>query len=585
MRIPRPAWRRDLSGPTPPWVAQVLRGLACALVAALIALPVAAERAVEQVRFDDHLGTFPVEVGLCHDGRSTLDTGLFGKVFWGQTGSYGFGAYARATGPPEAGGTLASYVDPKFIQANVALIDDPDRTVDAYAAELSSDLRQHLLRDELLAATLGGGLLFLLVPRGPWPGVSRRRQLATTTALAAVGAVLSVGIAGQLFATWDCNDPSGTVYSIPGVDNLYFGSPETREIAAQVKPFIDKNTRRIEQQGNAYEDAATASFTSALARRSAELHPRSGERLVIAEADPQGSFVGVHVRTVLYDALATALDPDPISLRTIAGDVSSNGTVAEAAYIKAEAKVGGEVPVAAVGGDHDSTRTWQQMVDDGIELPDLDTVEIGDLQVSGANDREHKALFGVLVTNEEGISEEELGARLRTVVDKDGPDGARGRIVLLHQPDAVAGYLGLDDLVDVRAVDGSLTTPYDDGIADQPPGVVDIGHLHATDGPWVLWNTDGDEITWTVVDQLGTAGGVENTPTFSRFSTPLSAPLKVLSVRLQYMDAESGLETGFVTVSCSLEADCTISERTDVGLPGGKPRPNDTPGRQTSGSP
>ena len=409
MRIPRPAWRRDLSGPTPPWVAQVLRGLACALVAALIALPVAAEQAVEQVRFDDHLGTFPVEVGLCHDGRSTLDTGLFGKVFWGQTGSYGFGAYARATGPPEAGGTLASYVDPKFIQANVALIDDPDRTVDAYAAELSSDLRQHLLRDELLAATLGGGLLFLLVPRGPWPGVSRRRQLATTTALAAVGAVLSVGIAGQLFATWDCNDPSGTVYSIPGVDNLYFGSPETREIAAQVKPFIDKNTRRIEQQGNAYEDAATASFTSALARRSAELHPRSGERLVIAEADPQGSFVGVHVRTALYDALATALGPDPISLRTIAGDVSSNGTVAEAAYIKAEAKVGGEVPVAAVGGDHDSTRTWQQMVDDGIELPDLDTVELGDLQVSGANDREHKALFGVLVTNEEGTSEEELG--------------------------------------------------------------------------------------------------------------------------------------------------------------------------------
>ena len=130
----------------------MLRGLACALAAALIALPVAVERAVEQVRFSDHLGTFPVEVGLCHDGRSTLDTGLFGKVFWGQTGAYGFGAFARATGPPEAGGTLASYVDPKFIQANVALIDDPDRTVDAYAAELSSGLRQHVLLDELLAA-------------------------------------------------------------------------------------------------------------------------------------------------------------------------------------------------------------------------------------------------------------------------------------------------------------------------------------------------------------------------------------------------------------------------------------------------
>ena len=561
----------------------MLRWLACAVAAALIALPVAVERAVEQVRFSDHLGTFPVEVGLCHDGRSTLDTGLFGKVFWGQTGTFGFGAYARATGPPEAGGTLASYVDPKFIQANVALIDDPDRTVDAYAAELSSGLRQHLLLDELLAATLGGALLFVIVPHGPWADVSRRRQRVTTAAAVTVATVLSVAAAGGLFAAWDCNSPAGTVYTIPGVDHLSFGSPETREIASQVEPFIDKNTRRIKAEGRAYEDAATLSFTSALARQGADLRPRTGERLVIAEADPQGSFVGVHVRTALYDALAASLGPDAISLRTIAGDVSSNGTVAEAAYIKAEAKVGGDVPVAAVGGDHDSTRTWQQMADAGIELPDLDTVEVDGLRVSGAHDREHKALFGALVTNEEGVTEEELGARLRKVVDDSGT--GQGRIVLLHQPDAVAGYLGLDDLTAVRALDGSLTAPYDDGIPDQPPGVVDIGHLHIADGPWVLWNTAGDEVTWTVVDQLGTAGGVENAPTFSRFSTPLSAPLKVLSVRLQYIDGESGLETGFVTVSCSLEADCTISERTDVGLPGGKPRPTgDLLGPQRTGS-
>ena len=113
VRTPRSAWRRHLTGPAPPWVAPVLRGLACALAAALIALPVAVERAVEQVRFSDHLGTFPVDVGLCHDGRSTLDTGLFGKMFWGQTGAYGFGAFARATGPPEAGDALASYVEPE----------------------------------------------------------------------------------------------------------------------------------------------------------------------------------------------------------------------------------------------------------------------------------------------------------------------------------------------------------------------------------------------------------------------------------------------------------------------------------------
>jgi hypothetical protein len=87
----------------------------------------------------------------------------------------------------------------------------------------------------------------------------------------------------------------------------------------------------------------------------------------------------------------------------------------------------------------------------------------------------------------------------------------------------------------------------------------------------VVWNTDGGRVTWTVVDQLGTAGGVENAPTFSRFSTPFSAPLKPLMVRLQYVDVKSGLQTGYVTVQCELDARCSISGRVDVGRPGGQP--------------
>ncbi len=543
----------------------VIRFLVCGFAAALIALPLGAERAVEQVTFQDNLGTFPVEVGLCHDGRSTLDTGLFGKVYVAQTGAFGFGAIARATGPPEAGGTLASYVDPQFIQANVALIDDPDETVRAYASELSSGLREHLARDELLAFLLGGAVLFAIVPRRRWAGVSPGRRVAVPLALVAVATALSGLVALRAFDSWDCSSPTGTEYTIPGVDRISFGSPETREVAAQVKPFIEKNTKRIEATGKAYEDDASRTFIAALDAKAAEITPREGETMVLAEADPQGSFVGTRVRSQMYDALQTALGPDAISLRTIAGDVSSNGTVAEAGYIAAEAKVGGEIPVAAAAGDHDSTRTWEQMTSNGITLPDLKTVDIDGIKVSAGNDREHKTLFGGLVTNSSGITEQQLGEKLREAVD-DEP-----RIVVLHQPDAVAGYLGLDNLDQVRALEHGRTSPYDDGVPDQPPGIVDIGHLHQAAGPWVIWNTDTDELTWTVVDQLGTAGGVENAPTFSRFSTPLSAPLKVLSVRLQYLNLESGLETGYATVSCELNGTCAISDRTDVGLPGGQP--------------
>jgi hypothetical protein len=335
-----------------------------------------------------------------------------------------------------------------------------------------------------------------------------------------------------------------------------------------VKPFIDKNIRRIDEAADRYEATAATSLKSVVTQDAAALAPRKGETLVLAEADTQGSFVGVHVRRALYADLADALGPDAISLRTIAGDVTSNGTVAESEYVKEEADVTPDVPVAAVGGDHDSEKTWAQMDKEGFALPDLTTLDVNGLKVSGAHDREHKTLFGGSITNSSGISEEDLGARIRKKVG----DGTG--IVLMHQPSALVGYLGPDVLTSLRArveTTASRTVPHDDGVPDLPPGIVDVGHLHEADGPWVVWNTDGDTVTWTVVDQLGTAGGVENAPTFSRFSTPFSPPLKPLMVRLQYVDVDSGLQTGYATVECGLDAACTISARTDVGIPGGQP--------------
>jgi hypothetical protein len=52
--------------------------------------------------------------------------------------------------------------------------------------------------------------------------------------------------------------------------------------------------------------------------------------------------------------------------------------------------------------------------------------------------------------------------------------------------------------------------------------------------------------------------------------------LKPLTVRLQYLDVQSGLETGYATISCNLDGDCTISDRVDVGIPGGQPLTVDT---------
>jgi hypothetical protein len=546
----------------------LLAFLLCVVAAALVALPVTLERSVEGVSFGDDLGTFPVEVSLCHDGRSTLDTGILGKVYWDHTGAFGFGAYARATGPPEAGGTLASYVDPASFQANVALIHNPDSVVAAYSSEIRSALWTRVARDELVIGVLGGAALFLLVPRGRLPSVRRRRVAAASAAVVATALALSTLAATRLFAEWDCSSPTGEVYAAKGMANPTFSSPQMSEVVAQVQPFIDKNTRRIDAAGDRYEATAAASFAAALQPRTNALAPRTGEKIVLGEADTQGSFVGVHVRKKLYADLVAAFGKDAFALRTIAGDVTSNGTVAESAYVKAEAKVAPDVPTVAAAGDHDSEKTWKQMRAAGITVPDLATVEVGGLHVSVANDREHKTLFGGSITNSSGVTEEQLGQKLRDEV------GDRTGIVVVHQPSAAVGYLGLDSLTSLRdhpQTDAERTTPYDDDIPDLPAGLVEYGHLHEAEGPWVVWNTGSDPVTWTVVDQLGTAGGVENAPTFSRFSTPFTPPLKPLMVRLQYFDMTSGLQTGYATIQCGVDAACTVSDRVDVGLPGGQP--------------
>ncbi len=543
----------------------LLRGvgvyLAGSAAAAVVALPVVVEQVVENVSFRDAIGTLPVEMSLCHQGRSTLETGLLGDVHWAHPGPWGFGVQARVTGPPAASGTLASYVDPGFVRANVEFIRNPDAAVSAYAAEFRSRITHRVLVTTVLVG-LAGGFIALVVHRmgATVEGPARRRRVTAGVGLAALG--VSAASAVVLFGRWECNGDPESSYRLPALPQLSFSSPQTRELALQVRPFIEKNTERLRQRTRSYKEAAEVSFARELQRRGDTLAPREGEVIVSAEADPQGAFVGTAVRSRLYEMLLDHLGRDAVALRTISGDITSNGTVAEDHFVQREAHAGGDLTTVAVAGDHDSTATQAQMEDHGMVVPDMSTVEVEGLRISGANDVEHKALFGQLVSNESGITEQELGARLRETVSPE-----QTGIVLLHQPEAVAGYLGVDDMSAIRGLEGSATEPYDDGVPDVPPGTVNIGHLHDLDGPWVLWNTDGEEVTWTVIDQLGTTGGVEENPTFNRFSTPISPPLKPMAWRLQYFHVATGLQTGYVTISCDVEAECRISTRTEVGLP------------------
>lgn len=560
-----------------PW-RKVAVGFGYVLAVALVAAPVAAEQAVDRVRFDDRLGTVPVEVSLCRNGSSSVDTGILGTLYWERTGLLGFGACVRVTDPPQAGGTLSSYVDEQFVKTNAVLITDPDQIAAAYGQALVREFWTEFLRAEALMGLLG--LLVLVAARrrrgatsedhegtrgqsllGRWRSRAEASVIVWPLLLVLLGTSATSVYAVRSLGDWSGSAPIGTTYPLAGVPGLSFSSPEAREIAQQVQPFVEKNATRLRVRSKRYEDRAIQTFTTALAERSAELAPRAGERIVIAEADPQGSQVGTSVRARMYPLLVSTLGESAVGLRTIAGDVTSNGTVAEEGFVADEAASSGGIAVVAASGDHDSVRTVEQMKDHGITVLDLETKEINGFQVSAANDREFKTLFGGSITNPTGVSEEQLGERLRAAVDPQEPG-----IVIVHQPDAAAAYLGIDGLGGLESTLGRETVPFDDGIPDVPPGTLDVGHSHRSFGPYVLWNTDTDEVTWTVVDRLGTSGGVENSPTFNRFSTPFSVPLKPISMRLQYFDDQSGLQTGYASIVIDTFGRASVTDRTDVGL-------------------
>lgn len=544
----------------------VARFVVHGLVAATVISPIALERAIEGVGFEDRLGSLPVEVGLAHNGVTTLDTGILGSLYWERTGTAGFGASLRATGPPEAGGTLSSYVDSEFVEVSTQFVHDPDEVARVYGRTLRAQMWSRFLRLEA-GAFLVGGLLIGVVRRArrsaERPPVRRSVGRAALAVVAAVAA--STAVAGWLFSRWDGNAPIDVAHPMPTIDGLSFSSPQTLEVARQVRPFVEKNTDRITERVRAWKAVATLSLRAELASHATALQPRAGERIVLAEADPQGSRVSTSVRSHLYALLREHLGDDAPAVRTISGDVTSNGTVAEEGFVEDEVDAAAPILTVAVTGDHDTGTTLEQLVDNGVVNPHLDVTEVGGLDVVGANDPAFKQLFGGLVVNDSGITQTELGARLRDAVDSVGPDSAV--VALLHQPAAAAGYVGVDAVSDLDEAFGRETTPWDDGIPDLPPGIVNVGHLHDEDPPRVIWNTDGEVLTWTVVNQLGTSGGVEENPTINRFSTPFSVPLKRVVVQLQYVDSDTGLQTGVVSIGISVDGTATVSERTDLGLP------------------
>jgi hypothetical protein len=177
----------------------------------------------------------------------------------------------------------------------------------------------------------------------------------------------------------------------------------------------------------------------------------------------------------------------------------------------------------------------------------------------------------------DGVSEADAGRALLEAMQQAHPT-----IGLAHEPYAFAPILDVHVSHDAmtrwfaagrRTADSDTGANADDGVPDIPASAVAYGHWHRRFYYRVAGNTDG---TWTVVMELGTAGGASPKLSLSYFSTPQTIPGKEASAAIVVVNKKSNLVTGVQEVTTRRSGEVSVGPRHPVGSPDGQPYPAGT---------
>lgn len=559
-----PPWRRVLTRTLP----HARRWAACVLTAGVLGLPVAFAWAVTHTEVTQQIGTSPTTFTLSTQGHSELRLGIAGTIYVPDSrGTLGIVATVDGPGDPGAGdGDLANYVRPEMLELYTGLFHDPEAAVAEYVDLVTAELERELLVSVLVVALVGGTSLFVLLELLPVNLLRNGRRDTVRVALAAVLVLaMSTGLGwvqlrgseggrGPTSGTYELTALSGTLASGATTD-----SPVLRALLGGALSKAEVLVQRQEDAERDYRETALADLAEQASLMEA---PREGELSVMMQSDMHCSTSMIRLQQQVFSMLTDA-GAEP-SLLAITGDLTTNGTAAEGGCIRDEAAIAADAPIAAIGGNHESTTSYDQMSDAGMTVLDGSVDEVGDVRLLGDNDVSRTELFGGSSLRGDE-SQAQQGQRLRQVA---ADAGDRPDLVLVHEAYAAQSFLDIESVDDVVSADPvSLTEPPAegadaDGVPDVPAGAVFYGHWHRSLAPRVLWNSDG---TWTFLMELDTSGGAVATPTINNFSTPWSSPQQEASFPVVFLDEETRLVTGYQRYVFDTDGSVTVEPRVDVG--------------------
>lgn len=556
-----------------------IRVAGCLIGGAVAAAPFALVFGIETAQVHDDLAAIPTTVSAA-PGHSQVDFGPAGSFYNPDLTAAGIGLRIEVSNPPDILGDLSALGGENLrsvVQPYVGLYQAPEAAARGYQRALAEDIENRTIRAEIGAGAVLGlaGLAFgALLP-------AERRRRGTIAVFVGLSVLTGAGAAAWHLDWVDRNAMPSATYPVPGLRGTHFaGTVASNDLLAtatqRLAPLVQREVDR-EQQANAqFLSAAYGSLDREL-RRGRFAAPAEGQTTAMVFADLHSSHDMISVYQYLVQRIDETAGPGTIAFGAFAGD-STYGSAAEQDAVDEMGRIIGEGPTYAVLGNHDGTITEKQLHHAKVTVLRGKTTHVpglaSDLSVLGDDDptlTRVKALFGLgdnVSRNGDGLTEAAAGEKILQTATETHPS-----LITVHEAYEAAPILGLDQVSpasmrDWFRIDRTKTGPHVDEVPDIPAAAVVYGHWHRKLAHRVVWNSDG---SWTLVLELGTAGGAIGNGTPTRFSTPWTVPGQDASAVLLTYDDATGKVVRLQEVHTDTDGTVTLRRPIEIGDPTWEP--------------
>ena len=528
------------------WQRTSLGVLACGFAGFIATAPSSVSQTLTNTTVHDKSGPIPSNISF-EPGKSQLDLGPLGSLYNDDLTRFNIGLEIDTTQPP----SLLDYVisgenteSQQTLSQITGFYGQPDEILDSYQAAATDEVAKNFIKNEIILGLGATGLIGIVL-------VSSRekyKRIATASAIGVI-AISSTGVAALRLNEWSNeNQQPSQVYTITTFNNTVSNSSVLAAALNSWKNVYNEQVSREEGNSKLFRDTALETFNNQL-NDGVIPPPSPNETMLLALSDIHSNRDMISVWTEVVKQINQMYGEKTISLLLLNGD-ETYGSVVEAKAVQLIAKILDSQATAGVDGNHDTKTTHSQKIKAGIEVLDCESKTIMDLKVAGCPDPNITTVSSLLTNGNDEIrnkkipSQSKTGEALQRLNDEDNPD-----ILISPTAYSLKSLLGMNK-IDKHAMDAWFSSQTSiASTVENLASLVTYGNWHRQQTRKELHNgrrykvVQHDDGRWSVVVELGSAGGANPEESLSKLTLPFTTPGGLATGELITINNDSHLVT------------------------------------------